>query len=999
MGVGIPVKIKNLALLFLLIPSCSRIGFAIDQGYTNFKSSITVHGVVTIPNLPNQPCLGTDGSGNVENGTCGGGGGATALTVQSNGTQATSTTTIINFVSPLRVSSTTSNNARVSIDTTSSTGLLPISVASSTYFQPANATTSNLPEGSNLYFTTARSTSSISNSAPITYANGIIGIDKSSATLLGPSPTTSIISEGSRLYFTTARATSSISAVSPITYSNGVIGADNSVLSTTTAAALYVTKSSASQTYFQPANATTSNLPEGTNQYFTTARATSAISATAPITSSNGVIGTDGSLLSTTTAAGIYLDKSSATQTYFQPSNATTSNLPEGSNLYFTTARTTSAVSAALPLTYSNGIFSAPSSTFTLYGPNIPASAISAGSLGPNVLVSSLAATGVIPGTYGSATQVSSVTIRGDGRVSSATNVTISLTNANLQSGTYSNVTVPAANVAAGALGSSVLVSSLTQVVGGGSCTNCSATINPQGQVTAFSNGSAGSGNGTVNAGTIGQNAYYAVNGATVSGSSNMITNTSSQTFNVTTNHLFGVGASTVNINNANALGILSGSNRARFRMAGIMSLQNISTDSPDSTGVFMAAGSNGTTPIFMTARRAAGTDSSPTATTAGMNLLQISAGGFGTNFSTSSTGRMDFISEEIFSDSSQATAWKLSTTPSGSTTTVQRVYVAGSGAVTAASSWTFQSNVGLSSLINTASLATDSTGKIIAGSASGSSASGPGGSVQISSGGALSNVASFYYSTATGSLYISSAVIGGTTLYYDSANQRFSISTNTIINGVLTTVSQMNGMSITDRGLTVNNGQYSTVGSSSPFIVKNAFGNEFTVDPVNNIVVSSVAMQVQGNVSFIASTQGVAGTLTSGLAGAGNVGEFFSSATASATNLPATTQYGDLVSTQVTAGAWLVTFMACEQQNGATLTSGAFIGISTTTGNSSAGLIEGVNQLQMGLAATTGDACQTISSYPMNFSVSTIIYGKMEDVYSLGQPRMVGSIFVTRIH
>ena len=68
---------------------------------------------------------------------------------------------------------------------------------------------------------------------------------------------------------------------------------------------------------------------------------------------------------------------------------------------------------------------------------------------------------GVTAGTYGSATQVSSVTIGADGRVTGAANVTISLTNSNLQAGTYSNVTVPAANVAAGSLGASVIASSI----------------------------------------------------------------------------------------------------------------------------------------------------------------------------------------------------------------------------------------------------------------------------------------------------------------------------------------------------------------------------------------------------------------------------------------------------------------------------------------------------------------------------------------------------------
>lgn len=159
--------------------------------------------------------------------------------------------------------------------------------------------------------------------------------------------------------------------------------------------------------------------------------------------------------------------------------------------------------------------------------------------------------------TYLNKNSVYVSSINGNGAVNVTANGTsASVVNFSLNSSsvTMYGPTIPAAAISAGTLGASVLVSSLTAIVGAGSCMNCNATFNAQGQVTTFSNGSSSGGNGAVNSGTIGQNAYYAVAGTTVSGSSNMITNTSSETFNVTTNHLFGLSAST-----GNFTGLLSG--------------------------------------------------------------------------------------------------------------------------------------------------------------------------------------------------------------------------------------------------------------------------------------------------------------------------------------------------------------------------------------------------------------------------------------------------------
>lgn len=175
----------------------------------------------------------------------------------------------------------------------------------------------------------------------------------------------------------------------------------------------------------------------------------------------------------------------------------------------------------------------------------------------------------------------------------------------------------------------------------------------------------------------------------------------------------FGLSASTMVINNGSALGILSGASRARLRMGGILSLQNVNTDSPDSSGVFVAAASSSTgASTFYTMRRASGTTASPVATSTGQLVGQVSAGGYGTtNWAGSSTGRIDFTADESFTDSSQATSINLYTTPSGSTSTVLRTSIAGNGSITDYSSHTIQSSLSATTGTFTAPVSITNTG------------------------------------------------------------------------------------------------------------------------------------------------------------------------------------------------------------------------------------------------------------------------------------------------
>jgi predicted RecA/RadA family phage recombinase len=105
-------------------------------------------------------------------------------------------------------------------------------------------TTTQITEGTNLYFTDARARAAIS-------ASGSLSYNSSTGVLSYTTPSTSGITEGSNLYFTDSRARGSVSASGSLSYNS------------TTGVFSYTTPS-------------TSGIAEGTNLYYTDARAISA---------------------------------------------------------------------------------------------------------------------------------------------------------------------------------------------------------------------------------------------------------------------------------------------------------------------------------------------------------------------------------------------------------------------------------------------------------------------------------------------------------------------------------------------------------------------------------------------------------------------------------------------------------------------------------------------------------------------------------------------------
>jgi hypothetical protein len=141
-------------------------------------------------------------------------------------------------------------------------------------------------------------------------------------------------------------------------------------------------------------------------------------------------------------------------------------------------------------------------------------------------------------------------------------------------------------------------------------------------------------------------------------------------------------------------------------------------------------------------------------------------------------------------------------------------------------------------------------------------------------------------------------------------------------------------------------------------------------------------------------------GTATNDDAAAGYIGEYVVGSQSTATNFPTSPDWGDGTSISLTAGDWDVSAVLDATINTATWTRAA-LGISTTSGNSTTGLVTGDNRLIQTWASsstTPTGATIVIPTYRISLSTTTTVYLKLSSTYSAGQSQYQCRISARRV-
>lgn len=197
------------------------------------------------------------------------------------------------------------------------------------------------------------------------------------------------------------------------------------------------------------------------------------------------------------------------------------------------------------------------------------------------------------------------------------------------------------------------------------------------------------------------------------------------------------------------------------------------------------------------------------------------------------------------------------------------------------------------------------------------------------------------------------------------------------------------------------------SVGTSGQVLTSNGAGAlpTFQTSTASGVVNAGTAGQgayyaasaatVSGTSAFTVGATGpnaiLVGTNTNNSAAAGVIGEYIS-ATYSAVSVT-NGQWGDGTSISLTAGDWDVTHVS--------INSGGVgqwqAGISTSVGNSSAGLTPGDNEIYSAGVSLVNGNC-VVPAYRMSLSGTTTVYAKLNNGTSSGTPNFYGRISARRV-
>jgi len=160
----------------------------------------------------------------------------------------------------------------------------------------------------------------------------------------------------------------------------------------------------------------------------------------------------------------------------------------------------------------------------------------------------------------------------------------------------------------------------------------------------------------------------------------------------------------------------------------------------------------------------------------------------------------------------------------------------------------------------------------------------------------------------------------------------------------------------------------------------------------MNNLQITGL-----GNISFDApGTKGIIGCDGTIDATTGNVGEYIESVVANV-NQASSGTFGDLASISLTAGDWDIT--ALIYPHGGSNYTVWQIGISTTSGNSTAGLVLGSNRMVIDATIGTSiEQCLAIPNYHLKLTTTTTVYLKSSVTWTTGTAQGDGRLSARRI-